>query len=112
MKTFHHSTLESPRIAKLLAHLEAKGEQGATTLELCEQCISTRASSDVSELRACLVDSPRWIETVFEGTNENGRRVHRYILRQRQSVEREEYKAAQDIAYESPSSITEQMELV
>lgn len=81
MNTFHHGTLESPRLAKLLAYLKQRGDDGATTLELAQGCYSTRPSSDVSELRANGV----LIETLFEGVNENGRRVHRYRL-----IEREE----------------------
>jgi hypothetical protein len=76
MKTFHHSKLTSARLQKLLAYLQECGLRGATTLELCQRCITTRPSSDVSELRANGVQ----IETQFEGTNENGRRIYRYTL--------------------------------
>jgi hypothetical protein len=78
--SFHHGSLNSPRVKEILAHLESKGEVGATTLELKDALVGTRPSSDVSELRACLAGSGRWIETKFEGTNANGKRVHRYIL--------------------------------
>lgn len=76
MKTFHHSSLESPRLKKLLAFLRDRGAAGATTLEICQHCTTTRASSDVSEARACGVA----IVDKFEGTNENGRKIFRYIL--------------------------------
>jgi hypothetical protein len=74
--TFHHSTLESPRLAKLRAFLRAQGAAGATTLQITQACTTTRASSDVSELRACGVA----VVDRFEGTNENGRKVFRYFL--------------------------------
>ena len=73
-KTFHHGTLESPRLAKLLAFLRKRGAVGATTMEITRACATTRASSDVSELAACGVA----IETQFKGTNANGRKVYRY----------------------------------
>ena len=76
MKTFHHSTLDSPRLAKLLAFLRERGAQGATTLEICQHCCSTRASSDVSEARA---NGVKFVEK-YEGQNENGRRITRYFL--------------------------------
>jgi hypothetical protein len=75
-RTFHHSSLDSPRLAKLLAFLRERGASGATTLELCQACCSTRASSDVSEARACGV---RFVEK-YEGKNSNGRRITRYFL--------------------------------
>ena len=78
--TFHHGTLDSPRVKEILAYFESKGEIGTTTLELKDALVGTRPSSDVSELRACLAGSSRWIETKFEGTNANGKRVHRYTL--------------------------------
>ena len=74
--TFHHSTLESPRLAKLLAFLRARCASGATTLEITQSCVTTRASSDVSELVANGVR----ILTRFDGTTESGRRVFRYVL--------------------------------
>jgi hypothetical protein len=76
MGTFHHSPLTSPRMVKLIAFLHERGASGATTLEICQACCSTRASSDVSEARA---NGVRFVEK-FEGTNENGRRVTRYFL--------------------------------
>ena len=76
MKTFHHSSLDSPRLAKLLAFLRAQGASGATTIEITKACVTTRASSDVSELRACGVG----VVDRFEGTNESGRKVFRYFL--------------------------------
>ena len=76
MKTFHHSKLTSPRLQKLLAYLQECSLRGCTTLEIAQACCSTRPSSDCSELRANGVQ----IETQFEGTNENGRRIYRYTL--------------------------------
>lgn len=76
MKTFHHSTLESPRLSKLMAFLRKCGARGATTLEITQGCCTTRASSDVSELAANGV----LILTRFDGTTDTGRRIYRYIL--------------------------------
>ena len=74
--TFHHSSLESPRIQKLLAFLKERGQQGATTMEIAVNCASTRPASDVSELRACGIE----VQTDFVGTNANGRKVFKYSL--------------------------------
>ena len=74
--TFHHSTLESPRLAKLLTFLRERGASGATTMQICHACQTTRASSDVSEARACGV---KFVEK-YEGLNQNGRKVTRYFL--------------------------------
>lgn len=76
MKSFHHSTLESPRLKKLLAFLRERGTTGATTLEITQHCTTTRASSDVSELAANGVN----VLTKFDGTTESGRKIYRYIL--------------------------------
>ena len=87
-RTFHHSTLDSPRIKKLLAFLESRGDQGATTIEITSACQTTRASSDVSELNACLRGTVRYVAVEYEGENENKRRVHRYFLRKNESTEK------------------------
>ena len=73
MKTFHHSTLDSPRLAKLLAYLRERGNLGATTFELTAECLTTRAASDVSELRANGIP----VACEYVGMS-NGRKVHRY----------------------------------
>lgn len=113
-KTFHHGDMNSPRIKKLLDHLKTKGDAGATTLELCDECVSTRASSDVSELRACLrlEGRGRWVETRFEGVNQNGRRVHRYVLHEETAEQRptlgEAWADAQPEAGERMMSLSRQ----
>ena len=61
---------------KLLKFLRSRGAEGATTFEITVHCQTTRATSDVSELRANNVD----IITAYEGENENGRKIHRYTL--------------------------------
>lgn len=76
MTKFHHSPLSSDRIQRVLRALQQAGSAGMTTFALNEACASTRVSSDISEARACGVQ----IECIFVGTNENGRRVHRYRL--------------------------------
>ena len=76
VKTFHHSTLASPRLQKLLAFLTERGAAGATTLEITQHCLTTRASSDVSEL----VANGLTVTTGYEGKTEDGRKIHRYTL--------------------------------
>jgi hypothetical protein len=76
MKTFHHSTLESPRLAKLLAFLRQRGQHGATTFEITAECLTTRASSDISELRANGIQ----VDCSCEGMTETGRKINRYKL--------------------------------
>ena len=88
MRTFHHADLNSPRIKKLLAFLEARGEQGATTIEITSSCQTTRASSDVSELNACLRSTVSYVEAKYEGENDNKKRIHRYYLRKNESTEK------------------------
>ena len=105
MRTFHHSTLDSSRIKKLLAFLESRGEQGATTIEITSACQTTRASSDVAELRACLAGTAKRIETIYEGENENKRRVHRYVLKSdevRQSAFAGAFKAMKNLVAVAP----------
>lgn len=74
--SFHAATLESNRVQKLLSLLRAVREKGATTLQINEACGSTRASSDVSELRANGVA----VVCRHDHTTDSGRRVHRFWL--------------------------------
>jgi len=70
------SPLASSRIQKPLAALRAAGLRGLTPIEINAQCGSTRATSDLSELK-------QWgfnIEKTFDGTTEAGRKVWRYVL--------------------------------
>ena len=104
-RTFHHSTLDSPRIKKLLAFLESRGDQGATTIEITSACQTTRASSDVAELRACIAGTARTIDTIYEGENDNKRRVHRYVLKKdevRQSAFAGAFKAMKNMVEHAP----------
>ena len=99
-RTFHHSNLDSPRIKKLLTFLESRGDQGATTIEITSACQTTRASSDVAELRACIAGTARTIETIYEGENDRKRRVHRYVLKRdeaRQSAFAGAFKAMKNM---------------
>lgn len=74
--SFHAASLDSPRLKKLLALLQERGESGATTMEICDQCASTRASSDISELRKNGVQ----VAMEYRGLNGNNRKVYRYKL--------------------------------
>ncbi|MDE2102239.1 MAG: hypothetical protein KGL39_33645 [Patescibacteria group bacterium] len=75
-RSFHHSTLKSPRLKILLAFLRECGDAGATTIQITEACRTTRASSDVSELRANGIR----VEDSYEGMAESGRKIYRYRL--------------------------------
>lgn len=74
--TFHHANLKSPRLQKLLKFLKRVGKAGATTMQICIACDSTRGASDISELSACGIN----IQTEYRGTNSNGRRIYAYRL--------------------------------
>ena len=76
--TFHHSGIDSSRIQRIVQALRGASHWGMTTLELNESCGSTRASSDVSEARACGMP----IECEYHGKSANGRKIYRYFLRQ------------------------------
>jgi hypothetical protein len=74
--SFHKSPLSAERMQKLLFFLRGRGATGATTLDINEHCASTRASSDVSELRA----NGQRVVMAYEGKTANGRKLHRYFL--------------------------------
>lgn len=76
MSTFHHASIDSDRIQRIVEALRGAGNAGLTTIQLNDICGSTRASSDVSEARACGYP----IECQYQGKSESGRRVHRYRL--------------------------------
>ena len=76
MKTFHHSTLDSPRLKKLLAFLRERGAQGATSIEISDVCYTPRSASDVSELRANNIP----VLARYEGKSGEGRKIYRYVL--------------------------------
>lgn len=76
--SFHAATMASNRMQKLYSFLLAVKGKGATTMEINEACMSTRASSDISELNR------NGHETVcrLDHVSENGRRVHRFWLKE------------------------------
>ncbi len=68
--------MKSDRIQKPLQALLAAGERGLTPIELNNICGSTRASSDLSELRQHGIA----ITKKFDGKSANGRMVYRYSI--------------------------------
>jgi hypothetical protein len=70
------SPITSDRLQKPLAALRAAGRDGLTPIELNRICQSTRASSDLSELRQHGI----LIEKEYVGKSVGGRRVFRYRL--------------------------------
>ena len=112
-RTFHHSTLDSPRIKKLLAFLESRGDQGATTIEITSACQTTRASSDVSELNACLRGTTRYVEAEYEGENENKKKIYRYRLKKNESTEKlfsGAFKAMKNMVETAPEQAAQAMQ--
>lgn len=81
MKTFQTGSLESPRLKKLIDFLRDCGTAGATTFTITLACNTTRASSDVAELRALGVP----IAVAYEGKSEAGRKIYRYRLTENQA---------------------------
>lgn len=73
---FHHASLDSNRLRKALVALQEAGPDGLTTLSLNQRCCSTRASSDMSELRACGVP----VKCEYLGKGDSGRKIYRYYL--------------------------------
>jgi hypothetical protein len=77
MKSFHHGKIvPGNRLWRVLRWLREAGQRGATTIELNRFCRTTRASSDISELRRNAID----IVTQYVGKNRNGNKVYRYRL--------------------------------
>ena len=76
MNTFHHASIDSDRIQRIIKALSDAGRSGLTTIQLNDICGSTRASSDVSEVRSCGIP----IRCKYEGQTDSGRRVFRYRL--------------------------------
>lgn len=70
------SPINSDRLQKPLNALREAGSRGLTPIELNRICASTRASSDISELRQNGIP----IEKSYEGESANGRKVWRYRL--------------------------------
>ena len=76
MTTFHHAQADSDRIQRIVNALREAGQAGLTTIQLNYNCGSTRASSDVSEARACGYP----IQCHYQGQTESGRKIYRYTL--------------------------------
>lgn len=74
-KTFHHAKVEKSSVLQKTLDLLMRTEP--TTIQIAEYTGSTRASSDVSELRANGFN----ILATYIGLSENGRKIHRYKLR-------------------------------
>lgn len=76
----HHAgnLTTSERLQRVYTLLHRQGKRGSTTAEINHLCQSTRASSDVSDLRRSLTDKA--IVCQFEGHSPNGRKVHRYTM--------------------------------
>jgi len=70
------SPMTSDRLQKMLNALRGAGKDGITPIELNNICQSTRASSDISELRQNGVP----IEKHWQGYSASGRRVYSYRL--------------------------------
>ena len=76
-KTFHAGRLDkSVRLKRVLAVLRASRKSGITTMSLNKLAVTTRSSSDVSELRTNGFE----IACQFVGTTPDGLRIHRYHL--------------------------------
>lgn len=69
---------KSQRLWKVYNFLKRRGTRGASTIEVNEYCDSTRASSDISDLRRSLTNS--LVECKFEGISREGRKIHRFTL--------------------------------
>jgi hypothetical protein len=69
------SPLNSDRLQKMMAALKSV-PNGLTPIELNRICDSTRASSDISELRQNGVP----IEKTWQGYSASGRRVYSYRI--------------------------------
>ena len=63
-------------MVKLMAALENAGANGLTPIEINEQCQTTRASSDISELRQNGVE----LQVDYAGLSASGRKIFRYSL--------------------------------
>jgi hypothetical protein len=72
--SFHHAKLEKSTVLQKTLELLKRTEP--TTIQIAEYTGSTRASSDVSELRHNGFN----ILATYVGLSDNGRKVHRYKL--------------------------------
>ena len=75
MPGMHKATLKgSETLRRLLAFLQARGEVGATSIELTQALDLVAVATWVSQLRHNGVN----VDCQYERTTETGRRVHRY----------------------------------
>ncbi len=76
MSRFHHGSLDNQRLKVVLDLLRSRAASGATTMEINTITNSTRASSDVSEIRHNGLE----VVCVYEGRTQNNRKINRYYL--------------------------------
>ena len=69
---------KSERLQRVYSLLKRRGRVGATTRQINIACESTRASSDVSDLRRNLTDKA--IACRLERVTRAGRKIHRFTL--------------------------------
>lgn len=83
---FHHGKIStSSKLQRLKDYLLSRGKSGATGIELARDCGLLNPGGACSELRANGYE----IQTTFEGTTDNGRKVYRYVLIGREIVQGE-----------------------
>lgn len=70
----------SERVDELDKFLRQFGLEGATTWSIQDSLRICAASTVVSELRMRLKERGETVERLYDGVNENGRRVHRYRI--------------------------------
>jgi hypothetical protein len=67
---------ESPRLQRVVAFLRERGNRGATSLEIAQECAVVAPSTYISELRA----NGLTVRSQQERTTDTGARVWRYWL--------------------------------
>jgi hypothetical protein len=81
MGEMHAARLESSkRLRDLERFLRARGDAGATSIEIGHSLRCAAASTDVSELRRALRGKGETVLSKPEGRNANGRKVWRYKI--------------------------------
>lgn len=77
MGTFHAARVsESPQLQSLLATLQSRGDRGATSLELQDECRIVAVGTRVSELR----HNGYVVVCKYERKSEAGAKIYRYRL--------------------------------
>lgn len=72
----HRAQHNSPRLKPILDALMKAGPRGMTSLELAMVGKTLAIATSISELRANGFD----IDCSYDGVNENGRKLFRYVL--------------------------------